>query len=255
MHPLIKFWQNCYGAFAYSLAEGVGFSVPGFSDPLMSPRFVTGKLELFLRDGGEYFNWIGPAMESPSHYRKQVEFFVGVADTHLATSSAPVIPLRQALLRKDFWQLLEEGFPRDLTFLRVLLPYLARRPNADFQTVLLQEKGNTKAVITVGVSGGVALAMNAVVAKGERGKGLSQALAYEARVQAGKLGAKEIVFWSELEFLQRHARRVDSYAVYVAEGDGAGSLPKGIARSSLSARLPLPSGCGLAAFPFPKASS
>lgn len=222
---MIRFWESAYARYRRPLEEGVGFYVPQFPVPLLSPQFLTGNRALFLeRNRGliEYFNEIVPLGHdqrgpAPAGYRLEKQFFLGerrIAARELpAGFSVRVVPLADAIEGEALRGLLADGFPRDAAFLRVLLPFLAGL-DAEFRTLFLREGERDVGAVSVGVAGGVALVLNAVIPSSDRGRRLSPVLTDASQTLAVSLGATEAFFWTEHPFLGRHADCLWHYRIF-----------------------------------------
>lgn len=222
---LLRFWGAAYRRYEIPLAEGRGYHVPEFPVPLLSPRFVTGDRGAFLRlnSGLTHFNEIVPLGHdqrgpAPSGFRLDKQFYLGeraLSPRGLAEGySARILPLAEAVRGNELPALLAEGFPRDVEFLRrALLPFLAAL-DARFLTAFLDEGGRSVGAVSVGVAGGVALVLNAVIRAADRGRHLSPILTDLAQDVALDAGAKEAFFWTEHPFLSRHADLVRHYRIF-----------------------------------------
>jgi GNAT superfamily N-acetyltransferase len=221
---IFSFWKAAYSRYRRPIAEGLGFFVPEFPIPLLSPCFLTGEKTAFLRANPwlSHFNEVlplgyGQREAAPLGFRLEMQFYLGerrIAANPLNSELAvQIMPLAEALNGEELWCLLGKGFPRDAPFLRTLLPFLTTL-DADFRTIFLQERGNTVGVVSIGVAGGVALVLNAVTAPESRGRGVSRMLAQVAEDLAHRLGAERAFYWSELPFLGKHADIVRHYRIY-----------------------------------------
>jgi hypothetical protein len=154
----------------------------------------------------------------PPGFRLDRQFFLGELRPARAEPPSGLeveeLPLAAAAESPALRRLLEEGFPRHASFLHALLPFLATL-DAEFRTVFLRRNGDTLGAVSVGVAGGAAIVLNAVVAKAARGQGLSRALAALGENAAADLGAREAFFWTEHAFLGAHAARFCHYRVFV----------------------------------------
>ncbi|MGZ3737150.1 MAG: hypothetical protein ACXVC0_19420 [Bdellovibrionota bacterium] len=222
---MIRFWEAAYVQYRRPLAEGLGFHVPQFPFPLLSPNFVVGNSARFLRANEgllSHFNQIVPLGHDqrcppPNGFRLSQQFYLGerrIASQPLPSGfSSHVVTLGKALAGEELWDMLEDGFAKDAPFLRSLLPFLTTL-EADFRTAFLREGGKTVGAISVGVAGGAALVLNAVVPGVERGRGLSAILTDLAQSVAVSRGATHAFFWTEHAFFGRHADAIQHYRIF-----------------------------------------
>jgi hypothetical protein len=213
MSALLKFWRSAYRRYEVPHSGGLAFHVPALPDPLVSPRFVRG-------GDARHFNEIAPlgsAARPPAGFRLDKQFYLGerpIAPRALPAGFAVrVVPLARA--GSALAPFLAEGFPRDAGFLAgTLLPFLAGL-DAEFRSIFLVEEARDVGAVTVGVAGGVAIVLNAVVPAAERGRGLSRILTAAAEDAAASLGAREAFFWTEHPFFAGHAHEWRHYRVFV----------------------------------------
>lgn len=225
LSPLVRFWAAAYARFERPLNQGLGFHVPNFPSPLLSPNFYTGDRAKFLaanRGLISHFNEIvplgfdqrGPA---PVGFRLTKQFYLGerkvTAKSIPPGFSAELLPLSSAIQLSEYWRLITEGFGDDAGFLRVLLPFLCGL-DAEFQVAFLTEHGRRVGVVSVGIANGVALVLNEVVAQSERGRGLSRVISDVAQNLAFENGAETAFFWTEHAFFGRHADTVGHYRIF-----------------------------------------
>jgi hypothetical protein len=153
---------------------------------------------------------------APAGFGLKREFLLGTKRTAFFALPEQIfaekIPLSEAISRAVYWQLLDQGFPRDAGFLRRLLPFLAGLDS--FTVIILRSKGEIHAMVTVGVAGRVALVMNAVVGEQFRGQGISRILAGAASDHSYRLGAEKAFFWTEHGFLGPYAEEQSRYRVW-----------------------------------------
>lgn len=224
---LPRFWDQAYSRYRRPLPRGLGFHVPEFPHPLVSPNFALGDRAAFLRANEgmlPHFNEIVPLGHdqrgpAPAGYRLEMQFFLGerrVSRRDLPPGfSLSVKTLAEAASGEELWDLIADGFPRDAPFLRKLLPFLATL-DADFRTAFLLDRGRTVGAVSVGVAAGSSLVLNAVVRARERGQGLSSFLSDAAQSLSVASGAETALFWTEHAFFGRHADLVRHYRVFRA---------------------------------------
>jgi hypothetical protein len=224
---LPRFWDQAYSRYRRPLARGLGFHVPEFPHPLVSPNFALGDRAAFIRENQgslSHFNEIVPLGHdqrgpAPDGFRLETQFFLGekqVTRRDLpAGFTAKVIPLSEAVKGEQLWDLIEDGFPRDAPFLRKLLPFLATL-DADFHTAFLHNRGRTVGAVSIGAAAGASLVLNAVVPSAERGRGFSSLLTDAAQSLSIASGAQTALFWTEHAFFGRHADLVRHYRVFRA---------------------------------------
>jgi len=222
---MIRFWEAAYCQYRRPLPEGLGFHVPQFPFPLLSPNFVVGDRAKFLRANEgllSHFNQIVPLGHDqrnppPPGFTLSQQFYLG--ERRIASKPLPpgfsslIITLGKAVKGEELWDMLEDGFSKDAPFLRSLLPFLTTL-EADFRTAFLLEDGKTVGAISVGVAGGAALVLNAVVPSAQRGRGLSQILTDLAQTVAVSRGATHAFFWTEHAFFGRHADSIQHYRIF-----------------------------------------
>lgn len=224
-HPLLRFWRSAYAQYERPLNHGLGFHVPSFPIPLLSPNFAFCDRARFLEANRgliTHFNEIVPLGHdqrgpAPVGYRLTKQFFLG--RRKVGAKALPpgftleLMRLHSAIRLEEFLILITEGFPADAPFLRALLPFLCTLP-AEFRTAFLVEGGRRVGVVSLGLAGGAALVLNEAVPLAERGRGLSRILSDAALNLAFQLGAEEAFFWTEHAFFGRHADRYDHYRVF-----------------------------------------
>jgi len=223
--PLLRFWSRAYYRFERPLYHGLGFHVPRFPGPLLSPNFHYGNRRQFLEANRgliSHFNEIVPISydqrgPAPAGWALTKQFCLG--ERKVTARPLPpdfrveLMPLREAIGRNQYWQLITEGFGADAAFLRMLLPFLCTL-EAEFLTAFLVERGRRVGVVSVGIAGGAALVLNEVVAQEDRGRGLSCVLSDVAQNLAFENGATEAFFWTEHAFLGRHADTLGHYRIF-----------------------------------------
>jgi hypothetical protein len=224
---LPRFWDQAYSRYRRPLARGLGFHVPEFPHPLVSPNFALGDRAAFLRENHgslSHFNEIVPLGHdqrgpAPSGFRLETQFFLGerrVTRRDLpAGFSVTVVPLADAVKEEQLWNLIEDGFPRDAPFLRKLLPFLATL-DADFRTAFLHNRGRTVGAVSIGAAAKASLVLNAVVPSAERGNGFSALLTDAAQSLSVASGAETALFWTEHAFFGKHADLFRHYRVFKA---------------------------------------
>lgn len=224
-HPLLRFWRSAYAHYERPLNHGLGFHVPHFPNPLLSPNFALADRAKFLaanRGLITHFNEIVPLGHdqrgpAPVGYQLTKQFFLGrrKAEAHALPEgfTLELMSMHSAIRLGEFWILITEGFPADAPFLRVLLPFLCTLP-AEFRTAFLVEEGRRVGVVSIGIAGGAALVLNEAVPSAERGRGLSRVLSEAAQSLACRLGAEEAFFWTEHAFLGRHADLIEHYRIF-----------------------------------------
>lgn len=221
MHPMVEYWQRVFAD--YQLPESLSFKHPHFSDPLMSPCFLTGTLEsLVSTQNPPYFNYIGkPENILPQAkelgYQCAKEFSLGFTDiTSMAVSCSHIveaIPLEQALEKEIFYKLLEDGFPKDAPFLKKLLRALPQS-KADYYTLFMKVDGEIAAMITTGLSDDIALVLNAVVHSSFRRQRLSRQLINATINFLKNHQVKKGYFWTELKEISQHGEQLDKYMIF-----------------------------------------
>lgn len=221
-HPLITYWRSTFRPYQKPGDQGLSFFLPLFPDPLMSPRFANGtwRAGVNFEPSVSHLNFIGRADESElrrQSFQHKQRFQLAlrkVGKTQVKGFEVEKVPLYKAVLREDFWSLLERSFPNDIRFMRQLLPFLPVT-NAVYTTAFLRDGGQTVGLMNVGVSARVALAMNAAVLPEVRGRGVCRALVDVAAQVARDHNAKQAVFWTQHEFLLRFADSADEYNIFV----------------------------------------
>jgi hypothetical protein len=224
---IVRFWSAAYRRYRFPVANGLGFHVPEFPLPLVSPCFVTGDRDVFLRRNRgilPYFNEIVPLGHdqrgpAPSGFRLDKQFFLGVRT--LARRPLPcgfatrVEPLSRAVQGEELWRFLEDGYPKDVAQLRTLLPFLSGL-EADFRVLFLEEASRgTVGAVAFGVADGAAIVLNAMVREQERGRGFSPVLLDAAQTLAVDIGATEAFYWTENALFGRHADLFHHYRVFL----------------------------------------
>lgn len=209
-HPLEKYWRSVFGQ--YRSADHT-YRLPLFPDPLMSPNF-----------GGPsyagYVNRITTAgIPTPRNFRPGPRFKIGTCD--ITVWPAPpheleIVPLHVAVTREDFWQILGESFPKDLPFLRNLLPFLPVT-NAVYKTAFIKDRGEIAGLVNVGVSGGHALVLTAAILPQARGKKLTHHIVDIAGYVARKNGAHTAIYWTEYSYLLKYAHEIQDYQIFFRE--------------------------------------
>lgn len=223
-HAMIRFWKKAYGDFVVPISGGLGFHVPQFPNPLLSPNFSMSARDEFLAGNPalRHFNEIcsmeeAARLPAPAGFALSKDFYLGTrrlrAHSLPAGFSIEQMKMSDAVLHEHFWALIADGFPQDASFLRALLPFLGTL-DADFHTIFLLAGERKVGVVSIGIANGAALVLNEVVSSKARGKGYSKVLAELAQNHAFERGATEAFFWTEHKFFSRHADRLQRYRIF-----------------------------------------
>lgn len=208
-HPLVTYWKSTFAQYNY--AEGA-FFLPNFPDPIMSPIFT---------EAGPHQNRIlSKNIPPPKNATLIKSFKVGTCRlNHWPDYLGPteIQPLHVAVVRENFWQILEQSFPKDMAYLRKLLPFLPVT-NALYKTIFIKtEDGRTAGLVNLGVSDHVALVLTAAILPEFRGHKLCRQIVNIAGSTAQKLGAEWAVYWTEHDFLLKYAHQVHHYQIFLRQ--------------------------------------
>lgn len=217
-HPFIQYWNATHKEDAVAFTCGRAFEFPGFPDPLMSPVFlseVTSRAVSGLP--GHHFNCVGDQAELSAKaealgFRCVKKFKIAVTNPK-PTPSGPfeLLKLTDAVTQDWFWEILAEGFPKDLPFLRRLLPALAPK---NFHTIVISDDHGPTALMNLGITGPQALVMTAAVRVRARRQGLSHALVKAAHAVLLEAEVTEALFWTEHDFLTPNGGQLSDYMIF-----------------------------------------
>ncbi len=246
MNPLIQYWKETFPHYYKETQSVVQFQSPEFKDPIMSAVFMKKPVKTdaagsnvydseYIKENLElpYFSLIIEKELSESKlslvhnsvkkagYAEIIRFHLGVR--HLEGISVSesetnqkisVLPLSEAIEKKEYWQLLEQGFPEDFEFLLKLMPHLSKSASKYEVIQLMDNREHPIAMLHLGQSNEIALANNVAVAKEFRRSGLAIQLIDFTIDYAKKSGVEKILFWTEHDFLRQYADDHYIYATY-----------------------------------------
>ncbi len=210
-HPIIDFWKKAYSE--YKVEENC-YQCLEMPDPIISARF--------LKTDGESFNLV-------TDYRKEVinyenyyirnNFILGRFKIRPLTpkNNFKVMTLNSAILDDYFWELMKNGFEKDVSFLKTFFPFCLKL-NAQFKVMYLVEKNLPYACAVIGMTDSEAVILSTVIHTDYRDQKLTREIEKAVHQIAFKNNIKECFFWTKSEKLLKFADHVDRYLIYKKVG-------------------------------------
>ncbi len=188
--------------------ENIHFHIPNFQDPLMSPAF--GKLNLIHeidsqvphRVGQEWLKtfYLGSFNSSPNQQHQNIKEF-------------KTLPLKEAIRKKIYWELLQDGFPQNIDFLKKLIPFLASLEKPHF-VIFLYKNSQAVAMLTIGVSQNIGLILNAVIKSQYQGQWLTRPLYHLIQKFGNQYKIDQFLYWTIHRALTKYFDKAHLYSLY-----------------------------------------
>ncbi|MBT3980204.1 MAG: hypothetical protein HOE90_02560 [Bacteriovoracaceae bacterium] len=206
-HPMISYWNQAYVNFR---VQENCFFVPQMKDPILSPRFQ--------QTGGDHFNRI-QALEEPveefSGYTVRNNFYLASFTTRPSKKRDEFLveSLSEASKRAAYWSLLDDGFKKDVDFLKGLMTFLPDL-SAEFKVGYILENDIPISCVTIGTTKGEAVLLSGVVHQNYRNQKYSRKLHELVNNVAHEGGSKQCFFWTHSKKIINYADQVHRYLVY-----------------------------------------
>jgi hypothetical protein len=206
MRALIQYWDKAFSDYKVFEDENVvRFSVKDFLDPIMSPIFVKKPFE-----GGDfpYLNLL-TTEPIPSAFN----FDYGEIHFPFKTQSAnlfEVVELNSIIENQDYWGLVQDAFPKDIPFLKRLLPFLTTLPSKHEVGLFYQDQ-KLVAAVTLGHIQGTGVILNTMVHTSMRQCGMTQKIFAHVCRMAESSSLEKVCFWTQSPFLLKFAHLKGKY--------------------------------------------
>jgi hypothetical protein len=221
-HPLIQFWVGAYAQMSTVHKYGISFCHPLFKDPLMSPNFLTSPIHEFVKESSKFahLNCISSdsiESENIANFRIVKRFFLGTVKIESPKMKpkleCDVMPLHQATHLPEFFELLRDGFPHDIEFLKRMIFELPAS-NAHYYCLTIKQSEKILGFLNIGIFGSISLIFNTVIREEFRNQSLSNELFAHAKIFLKSKNVKQAVFWTNHQGLVKQAHSVDCYTIY-----------------------------------------
>lgn len=218
-HPIQEYWKI---AFANYRIASDSYFAPEMTDPILSPRFLSPSDVDRVSGDLPYFNLIQPWENSVVAYpgfKVRNNFALCRMKVTAETLAFPfsVESLTSAASSQMHRDLLADGFPQDVEFLKRLETFLPTL-NAEYLVGTIFNQANVPiASVTIGVTGSVAILISGVVHSDFRGQKISRKIKALVCYMAASRHVQEVFYWTKSDRLTLYADHVDRYLIYVRE--------------------------------------